>query len=256
MLEELLLPRRIASLRGVRVLAIAAGTEHSLVLADGGIVYSFGAGGGGKLGHGDARFQWIPTRVRALPPGARVVAIAAGDAHSLCAVADGRVFGWGSGGLGMGLQPAEDPTTTVDHPPTTQQQLNAPDLADIALADIAIRLGGQPVHPRGQRRQPAHATAACAGAPCRHARRAWPQPADETVACVACVAAGAGAEECIEQSQKGHTKGKGVHLDLPSTLPYRLLPPPLTSRGESSKNVEKVFLLTPSGELVVPYGSC
>ena len=34
---------------------------------------------------------------------------------------------------GMGLQPAEDPTTTVDHPPTTQQQLNAPDLADIAI---------------------------------------------------------------------------------------------------------------------------
>ena len=142
MLEELLLPRRIASLRGVRVISIAAGTEHSLVLADGGVVYSFGAGGGGKLGHGDARFQWIPTRVRALPPGARVVAIAAGDAHSLCALADGRVFGWGSGGLGMGLQPAEDPTTTVDHPPTDQQQLDTPGLADVALADIAIGSAG------------------------------------------------------------------------------------------------------------------
>ena len=141
-LEELLLPRRIASLRGVRVISIAAGTEHSLVLADGGVVYSFGAGGGGKLGHGDARFQWIPTRVRALPPGARVVAIAAGDAHSLCALADGRVFGWGSGGLGMGLQPAEDPTTTVDHPPTDQQQLDTPGLADVALADIAIGSAG------------------------------------------------------------------------------------------------------------------
>ena len=29
------LPRRVASLGGVRVLAIAAGTEHSLVLVDG-----------------------------------------------------------------------------------------------------------------------------------------------------------------------------------------------------------------------------
>ena len=141
-LEELLLPRRVASLGGVRVAAIAAGTEHSLVLADGGVVYSFGAGGGGKLGHGDARFQWIPTRVRTLPAGTRVVAIAAGEAHSLCALADGRVFGWGSGGLGMGLQPAEDPTTTVDHPPTAQQQLNLPGLADIALADVAIGSAG------------------------------------------------------------------------------------------------------------------
>ena len=154
-LEELLLPRRIASLRGVRAIAIAAGTEHSLVLADGGVVYSFGAGGGGKLGHGDARFQWVPTRVRALPPSARVVAIAAGDAHSLCALADGRVFGWGSGGLGMGLQPAEDPTTTVDHPPTDQQQLNTPGLADIALADVAIGSAGNqyiPAASMGSRR--------------------------------------------------------------------------------------------------------
>ena len=117
-MEELLLPKRIDAFCGMRVLAVAAGAEHSLALVDGGAVFTFGAGTSGKLGHGDARFQWLPTRVAALH-GETVVAIAAGNSHSLCALRDGRVFGWGSGGLGLGLQPAEHPSTTFDHPPAT-----------------------------------------------------------------------------------------------------------------------------------------
>ena len=119
-LEELLLPQRIVALRGLRVLSVAAGREHSIALVDGGAVWSFGAGGSGKLGHGDARYRWLPTRVAALR-GRRVVAVAAGDSHSLAALADGTVLGWGSGGLGVGLQHVTDPSTAVDHPPTAQQ---------------------------------------------------------------------------------------------------------------------------------------
>ena len=44
-----------------RVLAVATGTAHSLVLVDGGDVYSFGAGGSGRLGHGDEISRWAPT---------------------------------------------------------------------------------------------------------------------------------------------------------------------------------------------------
>ena len=119
-LEELLLPQRIVALRGLRVLSVAAGREHSVVLVDGGAVWTFGAGGSGKLGHGDARYQWLPTRVAGLR-NRRVVAVAAGDSHSLAALADGTVLGWGSGGLGVGLTHFTDPSTTVDHPPTAQQ---------------------------------------------------------------------------------------------------------------------------------------
>ena len=91
------LPRRVEALAGVRVVAIAASRQHSLALADGGAVFSFGDGGGGKLGHDDGgRMHWVPTRIRALD-GCRVAAIAAGEAHSLCVLDDGRVLSWGCG---------------------------------------------------------------------------------------------------------------------------------------------------------------
>ncbi len=87
-----------------------AGALHSLVLSGAGDVYSFGHGGGGRLGHGDSAMRWVPERVAAL---AGVAAIAAGDAHSACALRDGTVFTWGCG-RALGL-PA-DAMTLVDLP--------------------------------------------------------------------------------------------------------------------------------------------
>ena len=107
-LEEQRVPKRIQALRGKRVVAVAAGSRHSLVLVDGGVVYSFGDGDGGKLGHGDVRFQWVPTRLHSLAA-ERVVCITAGESHSLCVLSDGRVFGWGSGAVGLGPQLTEYP---------------------------------------------------------------------------------------------------------------------------------------------------
>lgn len=47
-------PKVIEALRGVRVVAIAAGHRHSMVLTDKGTVLSFGDGWSGQLGHGAA----------------------------------------------------------------------------------------------------------------------------------------------------------------------------------------------------------
>lgn len=106
-LDEQPTPLRISALAGIRVVAVAAGSRHSLVLADGGHVYrydghrgtlcttdprspsdvdrlltdlprrrracSFGDGGHGKLGHCDGgRMHWVPARVMALKPSACV----------------------------------------------------------------------------------------------------------------------------------------------------------------------------------------
>ena len=91
----------MGALSGVRVLAIAAGSRHSLALADGGDVYSFGDGAGGRLGLADGeRMHWVPTRIAGV--GAGVAAIAAGECHSLCVLRDGRVLSWGAGGA-LGL---------------------------------------------------------------------------------------------------------------------------------------------------------
>ena len=60
------MPRVIEALRGVRVVAVAAGCGHSLVLTDGGTVLSFGQGEDGKLGHGDQEDQLVPKVIEAL----------------------------------------------------------------------------------------------------------------------------------------------------------------------------------------------
>ena len=106
-LDEVPLPRKIAALAGCRAKAVAAASRHSLVLVEdgdrSGAVYSFGDGGAGKLGHGDARSQWTPKRIQGLA-GIAVQSIAAGEAHSVCAT-DSSFYAWGS--LATGLREAE-----------------------------------------------------------------------------------------------------------------------------------------------------
>jgi len=91
-----LLPQVIAALHGRRVVAIAAGEWHSMVLTDQGAVLSFGHGEGGQLGHGDEVSQPVPKVIEALR-GARVVAIAAGGNHSMVLTDDGTVLSFGAG---------------------------------------------------------------------------------------------------------------------------------------------------------------
>ena len=94
--------RVIDALRGVRVVAIAAGFFHSMVLTDEGVVLSFGAELCGHLGHGDGAGYCEPKVIEALS-GVRVAAIAAGDLHSLVLTDKGAVLSFGSGeGLGHG----------------------------------------------------------------------------------------------------------------------------------------------------------
>ncbi|KAK1870256.1 hypothetical protein I4F81_012718 [Pyropia yezoensis] len=104
-------PTRVFGLHGVGVAAAAAGAGHSLVLDTTGVVWSWGLGGDGQLGHGDWASDWVP---RPLPSAALggdaaggVVAIAAGARHSLVATADGGVWAFGSNVAGqLGLTSA------------------------------------------------------------------------------------------------------------------------------------------------------
>ena len=112
-LESELLPRPLAVLLDVRVVQVAASSFHSMALAADGSVFSWGDGGGGKLGHEDDEImQWAPKRIDALK-GMRVAAISAGELHSLCVLRDGRVLGWGAGraiGLGGDVMSHRDDT--------------------------------------------------------------------------------------------------------------------------------------------------
>jgi len=93
-------PKKIEALAGQRVVAISAGSFSSLALTTDGAVWSWGAGGGMfsscSLGHSDRHDHHLPTKIEALA-GQRVVAISAGDYHSLALTMDGAIWSWGEG---------------------------------------------------------------------------------------------------------------------------------------------------------------
>jgi alpha-tubulin suppressor-like RCC1 family protein len=97
-------PMHVTALFGRCITSITAGGGHTLALDDGGSCWSWGIGGRGQLGHGDFTDRVAPRQVQALQ-GLRCVGAAAGFAHSLVLIDDGKVYacGWNRmGELGVG----------------------------------------------------------------------------------------------------------------------------------------------------------
>jgi alpha-tubulin suppressor-like RCC1 family protein len=90
---------RSAALVGKTVIAIAAGSSHSLALCADGTVCAWGYNGTGQLGNGSTSTSTstVPVAVSTtgVLAGKTVIAIAAGDAHSLALCSDGSVVTWG-----------------------------------------------------------------------------------------------------------------------------------------------------------------
>ena len=84
-------------LAGKTVVAIAAGMYHSMVLCSDGTVVAWGYGGWGQLGNGSTFYQVVPVAVNTagVLAGKTVVAIAAGQDHSMALSSDGTVASWG-----------------------------------------------------------------------------------------------------------------------------------------------------------------
>ena len=105
-LQGQLLPKKVEAFAGQRVVAVSAGSQHSLAIPADGAVWSWGWGVCGLLGHGNEQNQLLPKKVEAFD-GQRVVAVSAGGLHSLALTADDAVWSWGlghSGRLGHGNQ--------------------------------------------------------------------------------------------------------------------------------------------------------
>ena len=107
-------PLAIGSLveRGVRVVAVAAGREHTALVDDAGTLWTCGKESLGQLGHGAEAARrggprLTPKAVAALRRapsgggGVRVVAVAAGCLHTLALTDGGRVFSFGDGEVGQ-----------------------------------------------------------------------------------------------------------------------------------------------------------
>ncbi|KAL6059861.1 putative E3 ubiquitin-protein ligase herc4 [Balamuthia mandrillaris] len=84
------------SLHNARCVSASCGFYHSVVLTEGGRVFSWGYGGHGRLGHNDTKSQPEPTLIRSLLS-VKITTVACGMAHT-CAIDDkGRLYTWGEG---------------------------------------------------------------------------------------------------------------------------------------------------------------
>jgi len=79
------------------IVDIAAGDAHSLAVSKSGVVFSWGFGESGALGHGDNESRFDPKRVAMLQDSRFIVQIACGGYHSAALDSNGRVWTWGDG---------------------------------------------------------------------------------------------------------------------------------------------------------------
>jgi alpha-tubulin suppressor-like RCC1 family protein len=94
----------VSSLSGKKIIAIAAGSEHSIALANDGKVYAAGINYRGQLGLGDRKNRKTFTEVSSLS-GKKIIAIAAGSDCSFAIANGGKVYAAGinyNGQLGLG----------------------------------------------------------------------------------------------------------------------------------------------------------
>jgi alpha-tubulin suppressor-like RCC1 family protein len=90
-------------LAGKKVVAIAAGTFHSLALCADGTVATWGSNNSGQLGNGTTTQSNVPVVVNrtGVLADKTVVAMAGGGSHSLALCADGTVAAWGANTYGQ-----------------------------------------------------------------------------------------------------------------------------------------------------------
>ncbi|XP_024591916.1 E3 ISG15--protein ligase HERC5 isoform X2 [Neophocaena asiaeorientalis asiaeorientalis] len=94
-------PSLIEMLDNQKVEFLACGGSHTALLTKGGLVFTFGAGKYGQLGHNSTQNELRPCLVTGLV-GKRVTQIACGRQHTLAYVSDlGKVFSFGSGKEGQ-----------------------------------------------------------------------------------------------------------------------------------------------------------
>ncbi|KAF7995498.1 hypothetical protein HCN44_006605 [Aphidius gifuensis] len=94
-------PKLIETLLGTDIIDIACGGHHSAAISCTGLLYIWGKGRYGRLGHGDSDDQTKPKIVTALQDYKVVdVACGSGDAQTLCVTDDDNVWSWGDGDYG------------------------------------------------------------------------------------------------------------------------------------------------------------
>jgi len=94
-------PQPVPYFASRKVVQIAAGYAHTMVLTDSGELYTFGVGTYGQLGLNGTNMEIDPQRVRAPRGAGRWSAVTAGAHHSIAVTNKGRVYAWGQNKYGQ-----------------------------------------------------------------------------------------------------------------------------------------------------------
>jgi len=92
--SEVSVPALVTGIKDVST--VSCGHAHTVALTKTGVVYSWGDGDAGLLGHGDTLIQSQPKRIDALR-GLEIRAVVCGGLHTLALTKQGHLYSWGKG---------------------------------------------------------------------------------------------------------------------------------------------------------------
>jgi alpha-tubulin suppressor-like RCC1 family protein len=98
--QDEFVPRLVEALVGKKVIGAAAGDKHTAVWTEKGVLFTFGTGENGALGHGGNQSELVPRLVEALV-GKKVIGAVAGGGTTAVWTEAGELFTFGYGGNGM-----------------------------------------------------------------------------------------------------------------------------------------------------------
>jgi alpha-tubulin suppressor-like RCC1 family protein len=115
-------PVRVHLPKGVKVTAVAGGSQHALALTTGHKLLAWGYNFSGELGNNSTRERHKPVYVH-LPAGVKITAVVAGKLYSMAMTASQRILTWGyngNGELGDGSDNSSLVPVYAELPPTFQ----------------------------------------------------------------------------------------------------------------------------------------
>lgn len=94
-------PTRIFMFEDNAIEKVYCGAAYSAAISTSGVLFTWGRGFYGSLGHGSSGDLYVPIAVQTLAGQVIVdVALGSGDSHSLCVTDDGSVYAWGDNDFG------------------------------------------------------------------------------------------------------------------------------------------------------------
>ncbi|KAM3570285.1 hypothetical protein VYU27_007655 [Nannochloropsis oceanica] len=100
MAEHQYIPRELSALKGIKMRQVSACGFHTAAISDGGMLWTWGEGKFGRLGHSNEKNVMTPRCVEAVQ-GMRIKQVACGGFHSACVTEEGDVLTFGGGEHGQ-----------------------------------------------------------------------------------------------------------------------------------------------------------